>query len=142
MRVDALEHYNKLGWLDFNVKKWKATDRYMVGEFLRRDYFNAGFEIKTIDPSKPRVDCQGFKIPNDERQAAESRYLNALKYIPRDFVPVVRRVVIENKLIEGTQIEKYALKLDLVRGLDYLCDFYSTLAKFNIVYSSPVVTIS
>lgn len=129
MRVDALEHYNKLGWLDFGVKKWRAVDRYRAGEYLRRDFFDAGFEIRTIDPSKPRVDCQGFKTPNDKRQIAESRYFKALKSIPRDFEPIIRAVVVENKLLKGNQSEKFALKLDLVRGLDYLCDFYSKPCK-------------
>jgi hypothetical protein len=125
MRVDALERYSKLGWLDFEVKKWKSVDRYRAGETLRKDYFNAGFEIKTIDPSKPRVDCQGFKEPNEVRMQAEIRYFKALKSIPKEFFVAVRDVVIDNKLFEGNQLEKYALKRDLVRGLDYLCDFYS-----------------
>ena len=125
MRVDALERYNKLGWLDFEVKKWRAVDRYEAGESLRSDFFDAGFELRTIDPSKPRVDCQGFKTPNEHRQLAEARYFKALNSIPRDFEPTVRRVLIDNKLLEGSQIEKFALKRDLVRGLDYLCDFYS-----------------
>lgn len=125
MRVDALERYNKLGWLDFEIKKWRAVDRYRAGECLRRDFFDAGFEIKTIDPSKPRVDCQGFKTPSDHRSRAEARYFKALKSVPKDFEPTIRRVLIDNKLLDGTQIEKFALKRDLVRGLDYLCDFYS-----------------
>lgn len=125
MRVDMLERCSKLGWLDFEVRKWRAEDRYKAGESLREDFFDAGFELKTIDPSKPRVDCQGFKTPNEHRQKAEARYLKALKSIPKEFVGVVRDVVIENKKLEGSQEKKYALKLDLVRGLDYLCDFYS-----------------
>jgi hypothetical protein len=126
MRVDALDRCNKLGWLDIEVRKWRAVDRHRAGEKLREDYFNAGFEMTTIDPSKIRVDCQGFKTPSEARRNAEERYFRALKYIPKEFASVVRRVVIENKVFEGNQLEKYALKIDLVRGLDYLCDFYSS----------------
>lgn len=129
MRVDILEHYSKVGWLDFMANKWKCEDRLRAGESWRRDFFDAGFELRTIDPSKPRVDCQGFKTPNIKRRLAEARYLKALKFLPRDYVLTVRKVVIENKALEGSQLEKYALKCDLVRGLDYLCDFYSNLRE-------------
>lgn len=129
MRVDALERCNKWGWLDLEVTKWRAVDRYRAGELLRKDFFDAGFEIRTIDPSKIRVDCQGFKTPSEIRQNAEVRYLKALKSIPKEFATVVRRVVIDNQVFEGNQLEKYALKIDLVRGLDYLCDFYSSYRR-------------
>lgn len=132
MRVDALERCNKWGWLDLEVRKWRAVDRYRAGEKLREDFFNAGYEITTIDPSKVRVDCQGFKEPNEMRQNAEVRYLKAMKSMPREFAAVVRRVVIENKVFEGNQLKKYALKLDLVRGLDYLCDFYTSYKKAKL----------
>lgn len=131
MRVDALERYSKLGWLDYMTGKWRAEDRYRAGESLRKDFFDAGFELKTIDPSKPRVDCQGFKTPNEARKKAETRYLKALKTLPKDFVKVVRDVVIENKLIDGDRYAKHQLKCDLVRGLDYLCDFYSKPFDFR-----------
>lgn len=131
MRVDALERCSKMGWLDFLTSKWKAEDRYRAGESLRQDFFDAGFELRTIDPSKPRVDCQGFKSPNEKRKKAEVRYLKALKSVPRDFVKVVRDVVIENKLIEGDRYSQYLMKCDLARGLDYLCDFYSKPFDFR-----------
>ena len=121
---DALGHYLKIGWLDFMASRWKGIDRLAAGERWQRDFHNAGFDVRTIDPSKPRVDCQGFRQPSDKRERAENSFRRATRTLPRDFYPTVHKVCLENKTFKGTQEERYAVKKDLVRGLDYLCDYY------------------
>lgn len=132
MRVNALDHYEKLDWLDFMARKWKAEDRKKAGQTWFRDFHEMGGNIKTIDPSKPRVDCQGFRRPSDERSRAEDSFYKAAKAIPKDFHETLWNVCIENKIFKGTQSETFAIKKDLVRGLDYLCDFYVAKKKEKI----------
>lgn len=125
MRVNALDHYDKRKWLDFMAHKWKAADRKRAGETWFKDFHEMGGNVKTIDPSKPRVDCQGFRQPSDERSRAEVDFYKASRVIPKDFHETVWNVCIENKVFKGSQSETFAVKKDLIRGLDYLCDFYA-----------------
>lgn len=129
MQVDALEHYYKVGWFDFKVGKWKDIDRLTAGTRWRKDCYEAGLYVRTIDPSKPRVDCQGFKQPSDKRDKAESRFRDALRAIPADYLRVMHNICIENRVFEGSREEKLITKYDLVRGLDYLCDHYTRKRK-------------
>ena len=122
--IDVLGHYLKIGWLDFMASKWKGVDRMAAGERWQRDFHNAGFDIRTIDPSKPRVDCEGFKQPSERRERAEDSFRRASRVIPKDFFATVFNVCLDNRQFVGKQDERYAVKMDLVRGLDYLCDFY------------------
>lgn len=122
--IDVLSHYLKIGWLDFLSSKWKGVERLAAGERWLRDFHHAGFDIRTIDPSKPRVDCEGFKPNSERRERAEDFFRRASRTIPKDFFITVSNVCLENKQFVGKQDERYAVKTDLVRGLDYLCDFY------------------
>lgn len=125
MKVDALQRYYNIHWLEFETKRWRAEDRLRAATLLRNDFYLSGFELKTIDPSKPRVDCQGFKQPSERRIEAENRFRSAIKIVPVDFWPMVRLVCLENKIFIGSKYERHTARADLCRGLDYLCDFYT-----------------
>lgn len=125
MNVDALERYYKIRWLEFEAKRWRPEDRLRAGTILRNDFFKAGFELKTLDPSKPRVDCMGFKEPSEKRERAENRFRQAVRAIPREFWCAVQTVCLENKTYAGERSLTNVFKADLCRGLDYLCEFYT-----------------
>lgn len=116
----ALDYCYRMGWLAINQKKWQALDRQHAGYVLQGMYRASGLDIHASN-YEPRVDSFGFKEPSEKRKKAENYFRQAIRCIPKDFFPVVARVVLENKVISGKNIQ--VDKWDLCRGLDYLCDF-------------------
>lgn len=123
-----LKKYYELGVLSIKEGKWKAIDRLRGGEMLYKDFCSAGFNIPAIDQRIPRVDYQRMTQFSEKRLQAEDRFRKGIAAVPREFFNVVNKVCIENTRINTKQSREdvYAEKLDLCRGLDYLCDFYTT----------------
>lgn len=123
----ALMKYYKRGWLDKNVNKWYGLDRLGAGLQLAQDFTDSGFSLSTIDFTRERIDCSGFRTPSDFRQKAEQRFREAIRAITDKFYfRAVQHVVIEGKTFTGlSQEELITKKIDLQRGLDCLCEYYS-----------------
>lgn len=116
----ALDYCYRIGWLAINQKKWQAVDRHRAGAVLRESFLASGLDLKASS-FEPRVDSSGVRQPSDKRMRAEDYFRKAIRCMPRDFAPVVLQVCVENKVITGKNIA--VDKVDLCRGLDYLCDF-------------------
>lgn len=130
-KQSTLQKYALAGYLDFGSKNIAAGDRVSAGCKLCVDYYlGGGEEVKAIDMSKIRVDGGG----NGERTVKcmhhQDMYRKAMKCVPSEFWPVVRRVCIEDKPLNasGSAIDikrkLYAQRVDLCRGLDRLVQFY------------------
>ena len=131
-KMTALEKYLKKGWLAYGNKKYSGQDRYNAGMKLFLDYKLGGFESELSSAmGKIKVDCGGSHIPEDMLDIRQ-RYLAAIRGVPEEFWPAVRRVCIEDGELnagdcpsERRRLEiTYSLKHDLCRGLDRLIEFY------------------
>ena len=80
-----------------------------------------------MDWTKIRVDVSGFKAEPESKSIAEDLFNKAIKSIPREYYPVVRHVVIEDRKIQHKyQADVRLDKFKLCLGLDYLCDYYAS----------------
>lgn len=128
MEEGILERYYQTGVLGIEEGRWKAVDRLRAGTLLFRDFVKSGRIIRTLDPSRPRVDCKGFRQPTEAREIAEDRFNKAVRSVSFCNWAIMQHVVIEKERIPVKNKSRemvYALKRDLCRGLDELCDFYA-----------------
>ena len=130
-KMNVLERYAAAGYLDFGAKKYTAVDRVGAGKRLYRDFYLSGVQsVGAIDMSRIRVDGQGNIEETSRRLHHLDCYQKAMAVVPSEFWPTVRRVCLEDKPLkaQGTKLDikrqLYALRVDLCRGLDRLCDFY------------------
>jgi hypothetical protein len=130
----VLQKYFEKGYLDLPMSCYSAEDRKKAGELIAQDYF-LGFkqQLKSIDFEA--VNIRGTGDNGQEGQMFHrDRYLNAMKSVPYEFWPSVRRVCIEDKkLICDKVVDKnsiknknnsYYQKMLLNLGLERLIEFY------------------
>lgn len=130
-KMNTLERYATVGYLNFGAKRYTAIDRVGAGKRLYRDFYLSGVQsVGAVDMSKIRVDGMGSIEESSRRLHHLDCYQKAMAVVPSEFWPVVRRVCLEDKPLkaQGTKLDikrqLYALRVDLCRGLDRLCDFY------------------
>lgn len=136
-RLSALERLHNKGRLNYGDKKYGAGDRLRAGERLASDYEKARFDVVSSSWSREKVDCSGKG--KDFLTDVRSKYLTAIRHIPREFWPAVRTACIENRLPEEDkddsarrrQEKKYVWCCDLCRGLDRLIEYYQ---KSKIIF--------
>lgn len=134
-RLSTLERLYRKGRLDYGNKKFGAQDRLRAGERLAADYEKAHFNVVSSSWSREKVDCSGGG--NGFVTDIRSNYLTAIRHIPYEFWPAVRRACIENVLPEAEgsvsarrrQEENYVWYCDLCRGLDRLIEYYQNRKK-------------
>lgn len=127
----VLEKYLTLGYLDLGNRMISAIDRLSAGKRLCVD-FHVGKVSNTgvVDIAKIRVDGGASSEETARTLFHRDRYEKAMKSIPAEFWPMVRRVSIENEPLaaSGSKLDVkrnlYAQRLDLCRGLDRLVKFY------------------
>lgn len=123
-----LMDYYRQGVLSLQENRFRAGDRLTAGETLQKDFEKARLNIRGTDPSKIRVDLSGFKQEPESVMMHKDRYFKAIKAIPKEFLSVMRAVVIdEKKLPTGREVgreEAYKARWCLCMGLDYLCEHY------------------
>lgn len=132
MVKNVLDYYVKKGWLKYEQNIWQPLDRYSAAMQLLKDFTNAGIDIKTIDFTRERIDCGGFREPSDFRMRAENRFRKAIRAIDDvNYLRAVHKCVLQNQqFCPKCKIDLTVCKSDLVRGLDKLCDYYSkTIGK-------------
>ena len=130
-KMTVLEKYLATGYLDLGDRNVTALDRLGAGNRLFADYYlgKAG-DLSITDISRIRVDGSRAAGEAAKRLYHLDCYAKAMKSVPAEFWPVVRRVVIENEPLTaaGSKLEVkrnlYAQRLDLCRGLDRLVKFY------------------
>ena len=128
-----LMDYYRQGFLDVEENKYCAGDRLRAGETLQEDHAKAKLDIHGSDPSKIRVDISGFKQEPESVMIHKDRYYKAIKAIPKEFLDVMRAVVIDEKnLPTGREVGRekaYKARWCLCMGLDYLCEHYASLHR-------------
>ena len=135
MEDGILERYYQTGVLSIEEGRWRAEDRLRAGTLLYRDFVKSGRIIRTMDPSRPRVDCQGFKHPSESREVAEDRFNKAIRNVSFCNWAIVQHVALEKERIpvKGKSREMvYALKRDLCCVLYEFCDFYFAIKMEKI----------
>lgn len=130
-KMTLLEKLCYGGRLSYGTDKYRSEDRLAAGERFISDYEKNGFKSVQSSLGKEKVDCS-IK-GGDKSFYICSRYLNAKKYIPREFWPAVKKICLDNKLPEPDEKiparrrseMAYAFYNDLCRGLDRLIEFYT-----------------
>lgn len=100
-RKSVLEKYCDAGYLDLIKSNFSGEDRKKVGEKLALDYFLSGYykisSAKIYLTNIPSTGNKGWEKALIYRE----RYLQAVRCVPHEFWPVVRKVCIENQELSG-----------------------------------------
>ena len=127
-KATALDFYASKGW--FNRGKYSSLERVWAGKKLSADFHLSGLTFSGVAGYKERVDCSGSG-DNNAILDAKDRYNKAIRSIPAEFLPVVRLVCCEDKLIpirsknrRDADEEKAEVRQLLRLGLDRLVDYY------------------
>lgn len=136
-----LTRYFNIGWLHRRYydgklyhQPFSAEDRLLAGECLYADFisWNKNFgALKCVDWEKPRVDGGRLGVSVPISVEAE-RFRKALRFIPKSSMPVIYKIVLEEREIKPPSSMSARERLYfndeikglLCRGLDGLCSFY------------------
>ena len=137
-KKSLLEIWYAKDWLYMPNSKYSAEDRLNSGMKLSEDYhimnrenLHSGYILNTkVDGTKNN---KGLHIKSE----AQNKYLQAIKSIPTEFWPMVRKICIEENDLQGppsmSERQKtyfyYLCRIDLCRGLDRLTDYYNQKLK-------------
>lgn len=139
--MTVLEQYYIRGVLDLKAKdSYTALARLSAGKLFAKDEYLARISnLKSTDPANIRVDGSGGGELSDKALFHRDRYNKALRAVPKEFLAVLRRVCVEDLPIAANDNEdlparrkaemSFSMKIDLVRGLDRLIDFYRTYTQ-------------
>lgn len=131
-KKSLLEIWHSKGWLDIPNSKFSADDRLRCGLRLALDYHiisRANLHSGHIFNNK--VDLSAIGESNTVLEA-KVNYNKAIKAVPAEFWPIVRKICIEEKEpvapIEMSERQKtyfyYMNRIDLCRGLDRIAEIY------------------
>ena len=131
-KLTALERAYTKGRLRYGSPRFGEDDRLKAGRRLAVEYATGRFDMVGTGWGNTKIDNGGGADISNRLAECRSRYLTALKHIPREFWPAVRTVCIEGKLPkfeDETSARRRCEKLylwycDLCRGLDRLIEFY------------------
>ena len=139
--MTVLERYYGDGFLDLlSTGEHTAEGRYHAGTVFAKDaYLSRISNLKSTDPAIIRVDGSGGGELSEKALFHRDRYNKALRAVPHEFLAVVTRVCVDDLPIAANDNGpmparrksemSFSLRLDLVRGLDRLIDFYRTYAQ-------------
>lgn len=130
----VLQRYCERGFLDLPHSKFSAEDRKKAGEMLAFDFYMGQYQnIQAVQIRCCHIPTTGNEV-YENRLFYRDRYLRAMKYVPREFWPSVRRVCVEDKILKSeagecsTQLQyrnsTYFQKMLLNLGLERLIEFY------------------
>lgn len=137
----VLDKYYEQGYLDLPHSKYSADERKKAGEMLAHDFYMGHYNtLKSPILHMEIIPTTGTK-GIDASMVFQDRYLSAVKNIPYEFWPTVRKVCIEDEELVG-QIDEpkqslrnkqsvYYQKMLLNLGLDRLLKFYLKNFKKN-----------
>ncbi len=132
-KLTALERVYSKGRLRYGDKRFSEDDRLRAGNRLNHEYEAAHFNVVGISWKNSKIDSRGGADTSSNLTDLRSRYLTAIRHIPREFWPAVRRICIENLLPDFDNIDSarrryenmYLWYCDLCRGLDRLIEYYT-----------------
>lgn len=130
----VLQKYYQHGYLDLPQSRFSAEDRKKAGEMLAYDFYRGQYKnIRAVQLYADHIPTTG----NQEQELAmyyRNRYIQAVKGIPHEFWPAVRRVCIEDKVLKsedhivGGRLKNknniYFQKMLLNLGLERLIEYY------------------
>ena len=130
----TLQRYFEEGYLEMPGSRFTAEDRRTVGDLLAQDYYLGNYD--SMQTSRWRIVAISSYGDYTREQALyfKERYMRAIKTIPAEFWPVVRRVCIEDLPVTSDKYhpvqsvmhkhEIYHQKMLLNLGLERLIQFY------------------
>ena len=131
-KLTVLEQIYRKGRLEYGQDTFGSQDRLRAGEKLASDYEKS--HLNTINSywRNEKIDNGNSNRFDTDINYIRSRYLTAVRAIPHEFWPAVRKICIENKIpdfdnILSSRRKTEALFLwycDLCRGLDRLIEHY------------------
>lgn len=133
IRKTVLDRYYSCGYLDMLDNQFNGHDRKMVGEMLAKDYYLGCYDkVKSVCLCQTNIPTTG-EYDREHTMFYRERYLRAMKTVPEEFWPAVRRVCVEDLPLVGHYPQEqtimnthdvYHQKMLLNHGLDYLIYFY------------------
>ena len=130
----VLEKYFKRGYLELPHSRFSAEDRKRAGEMLAGDFYRGQYKnIRALQIYADHIPTTGT-WDEDFAIYYREKYFAAVKSIPREFWPSVRRVCIEDKMLKceaevsGSRLKNknsiYFQKMLLNMGLERLVEHY------------------
>ncbi|MBQ9034803.1 MAG: hypothetical protein IJ099_02425 [Alphaproteobacteria bacterium] len=130
----VLQRYYEEGYLDMPDSQFTAEDRRTVGDLLARDYYLGNYDSMQTARWRAVAIASTGEYTREQALYYKERYLRAIKTIPAEFWPAVRRVCIDDlpvisdkyRPIQSTMYkhEIYHQKMLLNLGLERLIYFY------------------
>ena len=139
-KKSLLEIWYAKSWLELPNSKFTAEDRLNSGAFLAADYYamnsanlHSGYILNT------KIDGGRGESASVIKSRMQNSYMKAVKAIPSEFWPIVRKICIEEQepipsmfMSERQKAYFYYLaRIDLCRGLDRLAEYYNQKLKQN-----------
>lgn len=132
-----LQMYYEAGYLDIIKSRFTPEDRKTAGEMLAQDYFLGNYDSLQTARLKQLNIRTTSEWTREQALFFKERYLRAIKTLPAEFWPIVRRVCVEDLPIlsdEPTEMMRkykiYHQKILLNYGLDRLIFFYYKKNEF------------
>ncbi len=139
-----LDKYYKIGWLKYKYidginyhQPYNEDERLLAGKLFYNDYISWQLSRRIIvNYGQQYVDIsRNINLPNCSCES--ERFRKALKQIPKSFLPLLYKILLEEKEIKPQkslserEITYFnnELKGILCRCLDSLCDFYKKKYK-------------
>lgn len=134
IKKTVLQKYYEDGYLDMPESKFTAEDRKTAGDLLAQDYYLGNYD--SLQTARLRIVAIATTGEYTREQALyfKERYFRAIKTIPIEFWPTVRRVCIDDLPITSDKYisvhsslykhDIYHKKMLLNLGLERLVYFY------------------
>ena len=136
-RKPILQMYYEAGYLGIIKSRFSPEDRKTAGEMLAKDYYMGNYgNLHAARFMQISIQTTG-EWTLEKALFFKERYLRAIKTLPAEFWPIVRRVCVEDLPIvsdEATEMMRkykiYHQKMLLNYGLDRLICFYYKKNEF------------
>ena len=128
-----LEIWYAKGWLELKNSRYGADDRLRFGLKFMVDYYIINHaKLHSAYIFNNKID-RSVKVESENFLDAQNRYRRAVRAIPAEFWPTVRKICLEEKepvapakMSERQKTYFYFLcRTDLCRGLDRIIDEYT-----------------
>lgn len=130
-RKPILQIYYEAGYLGIIKSRFSAKDRKTAGEMLAQDYYLGNYNgVRMARFQQVNIRTTG-EWTLEKALFFKERYLRAIKTLPAEFWPIVRRVCVEDLPIVSDEATGTMCKYDIFHkkillnyGLDRLICFY------------------
>lgn len=121
-KLNTLEKYERKGWLNYGNKYIGSNEKLSAGLRFYCDFRRGHIETMTaIDWTKDRVDGGNQRDLSPSTWDARTRFIKALKAISSIYLPVVARVVLDDKPLSIPKLDSAQYNHDLEIAKEHLC---------------------